>query len=312
MSVYWRASLAALLLAGVMAFPSPAWAEEAPRTRVVTVELRTRLENKGKADAQNLKLEVPTVVAARAGHQRVLDMTYTVEPTESRETEAGLETTYKVASLKPGSQLDIVQRYKLELSERPAPVEDEFEPQQYLSPEPGVESDDPAIRARAEELVSGLQGADEKAEALVQFVSRHIVYNGRSSARQMGAKAAFTLRGGVCTEYASLFVAMSRAVGVPARVVYGWASMSDLRTLDEKSRHAWAEYYSEGKGWIPVDPTYASVRPLYRAMDFDGLNHVAQDWVQLPMSSVYSGRTLVSMVTTYTLSGGAVATTAGQ
>ncbi len=87
----------------------------------------------------------------------------------------------------------------------------------YLRPEPFIESDDPAIRAEAEAAVAGV--ADP------------------------------------CNEHTALYVAMARAVGIPARIAVGLAYSRGAFYY-----HAWPEVYiDEGRGrglWLPVDPTF--------------------------------------------------------
>lgn len=65
----------------------------------------------------------------------------------------------------------------------------------------------------------------------------------------------------VCLEYADLFVALSRAAGVPARRITGFAVTQNSRlrplSLVADVLHAWPEYYDAQRNtWIPVDPTW--------------------------------------------------------
>ncbi len=61
-------------------------------------------------------------------------------------------------------------------------------------------------------------------------------------------------RGGKCTDIHSVFVALCRAAGVPAREIFGIRlgkkSIQDIT----KWEHCWAEFYLPGYGWVPVDP----------------------------------------------------------
>jgi transglutaminase-like putative cysteine protease len=54
---------------------------------------------------------------------------------------------------------------------------------------------------------------------------------------------------GDCGEFSFLFVAWSRAVGIPARVVLGTWVGGRMRA------HAWAELFADEVGWVPVDPS---------------------------------------------------------
>ncbi|HTD04254.1 DUF3488 and transglutaminase-like domain-containing protein [Undibacterium sp.] len=75
----------------------------------------------------------------------------------------------------------------------------------------------------------------------------------------------FNTREGFCEHYASSFVVLMRAAGVPARVVTGYQGGA-LNMIDgylevrQADAHAWAEVWLAGRGWLRVDPT-AAVAP---------------------------------------------------
>jgi transglutaminase-like putative cysteine protease len=69
-------------------------------------------------------------------------------------------------------------------------------------------------------------------------------------------------RAGFCEHFASAFVVVMRALGVPARVVTGFQGTDALPVdgyylVRQSSAHAWAEYWQEGVGWVRADPTAA-------------------------------------------------------
>lgn len=72
-------------------------------------------------------------------------------------------------------------------------------------------------------------------------------------------------RAGFCEHFASSFVIVMRAMGVPSRVVTGYQG-AELNTVDglyivrNSHAHAWAEYWQAGEGWVRADPT-AAVAP---------------------------------------------------
>jgi len=57
---------------------------------------------------------------------------------------------------------------------------------------------------------------------------------------------------GNCTDYHSYFIALSRAVGIPARFAIGAAVPANRDDGGIDGYHCWAEFYAEGKWW-PVD-----------------------------------------------------------
>jgi len=63
-----------------------------------------------------------------------------------------------------------------------------------------------------------------------------------------------TLRAGVCQDFAHLFIAVARAMGVPARYVSGYIHSPGERAAT--ASHAWAEAWVAGRGWIGFDATH--------------------------------------------------------
>ena len=75
----------------------------------------------------------------------------------------------------------------------------------------------------------------------------------------------YRTRAGFCEHYASAFVVLMRAAGVPARVVTGYQGgeanpVDGFMTVRQSDAHAWAEVWLAGRGWLRVDPT-AAVAP---------------------------------------------------
>ncbi|NOX33274.1 MAG: transglutaminase domain-containing protein [Deltaproteobacteria bacterium] len=66
--------------------------------------------------------------------------------------------------------------------------------------------------------------------------------------------------GGKCADISSIYVALSRAAGVPSREVLGIRQGKKPVQDISKWQHCWAEFYLPGYGWVPVDP--ADVRKM--------------------------------------------------
>lgn len=61
-------------------------------------------------------------------------------------------------------------------------------------------------------------------------------------------------KGGKCTDIHSVFVALARAAGVPAREIFGIRIPKGKEGDMTKSQHCWAEFHLPGYGWVVVDP----------------------------------------------------------
>lgn len=152
-----------------------------------------------------------------------------------------------------------------------ADVPDGFSP--YLQPDDEWESDHPAIKQAASEAVGGETNAYLVGQKIVKFIVDRLSYQTQETRR--GALWAYVNGIGDCSEYTDLSIALARAAGLPARAVYGWGYQED-----NLSGHAWAEFYLPGKGWQPVDPTWAErsgdyfarLDPIHLTRDIRGLS----------------------------------------
>lgn len=78
----------------------------------------------------------------------------------------------------------------------------------------------------------------------------------------------FDLQRGYCDYYATAFVVLARAAGLPARFVTGftsgsWDAAGQVWIVTEANAHSWPEVYFPGVGWAPFEPT-AARPPLAR------------------------------------------------
>jgi transglutaminase-like putative cysteine protease len=94
----------------------------------------------------------------------------------------------------------------------------------------------------------------------------------------------FESKQGFCEHYASAFVFLMRAAGVPARVVTGYQgaqynALGDYYIVRQSDAHAWAEVWLQGRGWVRADPT-AYVAPVRIQQ---GLASAVPDTAALPL-----------------------------
>jgi transglutaminase-like putative cysteine protease len=129
---------------------------------------------------------------------------------------------------------------------------------------------DGIVRETAERITRGRRDDESRARAIYDWVVentvRDPVVRGCGLGDIRGMLETGDLRG-KCADLNALFVGLSRAVGVPARDVYGlrvapsrsFASLGrsgDVTT----AQHCRAEFHSARRGWVPADP--ADVRKV--------------------------------------------------
>ncbi len=145
-----------------------------------------------------------------------------------------------------------------------------------LKPQKYWETTDPQIKQLAGQL--------KTPQNIYQYVVTHLTYDfSRVTSVQQRLGAAYVLEhpdSAVCLEFTDLFIALSRAAGIPAREVDGFAYTQNSKerplSLLQDILHAWPEYYDDTRGaWIMVDPTWGNTThgvDYFNSFDFD---HVA-------------------------------------
>lgn len=121
----------------------------------------------------------------------------------------------------------------------------------WLQPEPLVQSRDPRIASQARIILNGgrERNPSRAAERLARWVHGHVrrVPGGRASVPS--AQRVLASGRGDCNDAATLYVALARSAGLPARTVAGLIHLQGRFYY-----HAWAEVYLGD--WVAVDPFY--------------------------------------------------------
>lgn len=137
---------------------------------------------------------------------------------------------------------------------------------------------DGAAYTLGERIVGRIKDPVAQAKAVYDWIIENTIYNPDLPAGGIGdVKKQFDSGqfGGRSADINGLFVALCRAIGIPARCVYGLrVSGSRLfRSLGLQgenatfAQHCRAEFYIPGYSWIPVDPS-----DVRRAIAFEGLS----------------------------------------
>lgn len=97
-------------------------------------------------------------------------------------------------------------------------------------------------------------GADRLEQALhvASALQQEMAYRPGATNNQTTATEAFERGEGVCQDYAHIFIAICRQLGIPTRYVNGFVPGTGLT-------HAWTEVLTEGRCWMGIDPTAGSL-----------------------------------------------------
>jgi transglutaminase-like putative cysteine protease len=100
---------------------------------------------------------------------------------------------------------------------------------------------------------------------------------------------------GTCRDYAVLFIALARTLGVAARFVSGY--LFDPHQLGDSpgDMHAWVEVFIPGAGWRALDPTHGifcdnAYVPVAHAVLAESVN---------PVQGSFFGPTVEAQLTTH-------------
>ena len=122
---------------------------------------------------------------------------------------------------------------------------------------------DVRVRNLADEITAKAGNDNDKATALENYLRLHYGYTlqlPKAPPRDPLADFLFVRRQGHCEYFASAMAIMLRTVGIPSRVVNGFAGgeFNDLTSqyvIRASDAHSWVEAYIPGEGWLEFDPT---------------------------------------------------------
>ncbi|MFZ1096796.1 MAG: transglutaminase domain-containing protein [Xanthobacteraceae bacterium] len=131
---------------------------------------------------------------------------------------------------------------------------------------------DGIVRRTADMITANATSELAKAKVIYEWIVENTFRNASTRGCGVGDIAAMLRAGnlgGKCADLNALYVGLARAVGLPARDVYGvrvapskfgYKSLGTASPAVTKAQHCRAEVYIAGMGWVPVDP--ADVRKV--------------------------------------------------
>lgn len=100
-----------------------------------------------------------------------------------------------------------------------------------------------------------------RGRALYSHVLEHMRYSKAGKGWGRGdALYACDARTGNCTDFHAYFIALCRAINIPARFAIGFTIPADKNAGAIGGYHCWAEFHANGK-WVPVDISEADKHP---------------------------------------------------
>jgi transglutaminase-like putative cysteine protease len=135
------------------------------------------------------------------------------------------------------------------------------ERKEYLAPDALV----PTTGLPAELAVKVTEGKTtplDKARAIYDYVFTTMRYDKTGTGWGRGdVLYACDAKKGNCTDFHSLFIAMARSQGIPARFEIGFPLPPDENSAEIAGYHCWADFFEPQHGWIPVDISEAWKHP---------------------------------------------------
>ncbi len=276
-----KAALAGLIILGaIFMAPKLSLAEDNTYKKLAqwqyTIIHQVVVENPSSDAAKDIKITLPLMDNSSQAYQGFLGEQFLPWPEEIKVLENGSrEALYNIPLLKAGERLVLEQRYAvssfgLEYTFNPGGVLNDYltlPPSRYLLPAKGIESDNGEIIAYAKEIAGEEKNPYRLARKAFADINLFLNYTEEGPGNQ-GALKTLRLGSGICDDYAGLFVAVMRALNIPARVQTGYLYSPKLHNAPpytdcEKGyvnigllRHAWAEFYLPEIGWVTADPSF--------------------------------------------------------
>lgn len=158
--------------------------------------------------------------------------------------------------------------------------------EEYLRPNPLINSDDPRIIQHMRTAVGGLTDPWQKAVAIEKWVWNNLRSKNFGTVFASAKEVAQTLEGD-CTEHGVLTAAMCRAAGVPSRVVVGLVYAAPQNGF---GGHMWNEVFVNNR-WVAIDSTFneSQVDATHIKMSVSSLEGVAPFEAMTPIMRLFQG-----------------------
>lgn len=250
----------------LLAFAGMAWAQD---IRHFTFHYAFTV--KDVSSGEKVRIWIPQSHSDAFQTVKVISATGDLPLKKTRESRRGNEMYYAETSKAKQQELhfevvyDVVRHERLTFGIYAPHLEtvklSDRERKEYLAPDALV----PTTGLPAELAVKVTEGKTtplEKARAIYDYVFTTMRYDKTGTGWGRGdVLYACDAKKGNCTDFHSLFIAMARSQGIPARFEIGFPLPPDKHSSEIAGYHCWAEFFEPQHGWIPVDISEAWKHP---------------------------------------------------
>jgi transglutaminase-like putative cysteine protease len=238
-----------------LALAPAAWAKS--RSGIITVEVDLSKQEAGK----ETKLWIPYSVSDR--NQSVSDVKVTgdfatsaVYTDQVNGTPILFASWGKNATSRKLTYSFAVERQEIQLTKVPGaePAWNKADYAEFLKPT-SLGPIDGEVKKLSDSITKGKKTALEKAKAIYDWTCENTYRDPATRGCGKGDVCELLRKpGGKCTDISSVYIALARAAGVPAREVFGVRLGKKAEEDVTTWQHCWVEFFLSGSGWVTVDP----------------------------------------------------------
>ena len=149
-----------------------------------------------------------------------------------------------------------VERQEIQLKDLPTgePAWNRADYAEFLKPT-SIGPTDGAVKKLSDSITKGKSTVLAKAKAIYDWTCENMYRDPDTRGCGKGDVCELLKKpGGKCTDISSVYIALARAAGVPAREVFGVRLGKKAQEDVTTWQHCWVEFFLPGYGWVPVDP----------------------------------------------------------
>lgn len=179
-------------------------------------------------------------------HQKVLSWNLRLPAAATRSTDAYGNVLHVITVDYPHQDLEIQAEGYVEVNDNARELPDGISPLVFLRSTPLTRSDAAMLEFALPAAALVTTAPEKAARLLMERVRGHMQFQGGETEVTTPANEAFAKKLGVCQDFAHVFLALSRSIGLPARYVSGYLHTDND---DHIASHAWVEVWTDRYWW---------------------------------------------------------------